>query len=382
MKYYIIAGEASGDFHGANLIKGLKKVDKEAGFRLWGGDLMEKEGDALVRNYRDLAFMGYVEVLLNIRKIKRNLDFCKEDIINYSPDLIILIDYPGFNLKIAQHANEHGIKVFYYISPKVWAWKEKRVKTIKKYVDRMFSILPFETEYYKKFGYHVEYEGNPVVDAVHQAEEEMMKRSEFLSANQIPDKPIIALIPGSRKQEIKYNLPVMLDMIPSYPDHQFLIACSPMINRNDYSRYIRGYDVKLLYNQTYPIMRYADAAIVTSGTATLEAGLLKVPQVVCYFGNPLGMVIAYFLVHIKFISLVNLILDKEAVKELVQYKLSRKSLKRELDKLLFDNHHRKILENDYDELHERVGLPGVSERVAKRMFELVNKHVVLKSKSL
>ena len=372
MRYYIIAGEASGDLHGSNLIKGLKKVDEEAEFRLWGGDLMEKEGGELVRNYRDLAFMGFVEVLLNIRKIKRNLDYCKADILNYSPDLIILIDYPGFNLKIAQHAKTHGIKVFYYISPKVWAWKEKRVKTIKICVDRMFSILPFEIEYYKKFEYQVEYEGNPVVDAVHQAEEEMMGRTEFLSGNHLSDKPIIALVPGSRKQEIKYNLPAMLDMIRLYPDHQFIIACSPMISHEDYSRYIQGFNVKLLYDQTYPIMKYADAAIVTSGTATLEAGLLKVPQVVCYFGNPLGMVIAFFLVNIRFISLVNLILNKEAVKELVQYKITRESLKRELDKLLFDDQHQKILENDYEELQLRVGSPGVSERVAKRMFGLLN----------
>jgi len=332
---------------------------------------MEKEGGELVRNYRDLAFMGFIEVLMNIKTIKKNLDFCKEDIVKYSPDLLILIDYPGFNLKIARHGKENEIKVFYYISPKVWAWKEKRVKAIKKYVDRMFSILPFEIEYYQKFEYTVDYEGNPVVDAVYQAEKDIEDRSTFLAKNKIPDKPIIALIPGSRKQEIKYNLPVMLELIQYYPDHQFLITCSPMVDEQYYTRYIKDHNVKLIYDQTYPIMKYADAAIVTSGTATLEAGLFKVPQVVCYFGNPLGMIIAYFLVNTKYISLVNLILDKEAVKELVQYKITRESLKRELDKLLFNDEHRVALRKNYNELHTRVGLPGVSERIAHRMYELL-----------
>jgi lipid-A-disaccharide synthase len=371
MKYYIIAGEASGDLHGSNLIKGLKKADKDARFRIWGGDLMEKEVGTLVRNYRELAFMGYVEVIRNIRTIKQHLDYCKRDILEYSPDLVILIDYPGFNLKIARFAKEHGLKVFYYISPKVWAWKEKRVKKIKQYVDRMFSILPFEIDYYKGFDYPVEYEGNPVVDAVAQAEEEMGDRNDFLGRNGLPEKPIIALVPGSRRQEIRYNLPVMLELIALYPDHQFLITCSQMIDRHEYEKYTGSYDVHLLYDQTYPVMKFAEAAIVTSGTATLEAALFKVPQVVCYFGNPLGMIIAYFLVHIKYISLVNLILDKEVVKELVQYKITRDSLKRELDKILFDDEHRKMLEKDYHELQSRVGHPGVSDRVANRMIDLL-----------
>ena len=371
MKYYIIAGEASGDLHGSNLIRGLKKKDNEAHFRLWGGALMEKEGGDLVRNYRDLAFMGYVEVIKNFKKIKRNLKFCKQDIISYSPDVLILIDYPGFNLRIAQFGKENGFKVFYYISPKVWAWKEKRVNKIVKYVDRMFSILPFEIDYYRKFQFKVEYEGNPVVDAISGAEKTMETRQRFFSLNQIPDKPVIALIPGSRKQEINYNLPVMLKIIKSYPDHQFLLACSDLIDSGYYSKFTGEYNVKLLYNQTYSIMKYADAALITSGTATLEAALLHLPQVVCYKANIVGMLIAFLLVNLKYISLVNLIMEREVVKELLQYKVSPASLKKELDKILYDKQARINMQNNYDELLTRVGEPGVSERVANRMFGLL-----------
>jgi lipid-A-disaccharide synthase len=371
MKYYIIAGEASGDLHGSNLIRGLQKSDQEAQFRLWGGDLMEQAGGKLVRNYRDLAFMGYIEVLRNIRVIKRNLDFCKHDIIQYSPDVLILIDYPGFNLKIAQFGKEHGFRVFYYISPKVWAWKEGRVKKIKRYVDRMFSILPFEVEYYKKFQMPVEYQGNPVLDAVTRAEQEMENREAFLAKNQLPDKPIIGLIPGSRKQEIKYNLPVMLQTIHSYPGYQFLITCSPMIDRDYYLKLTGGYEVQLIYGQTYSVMKYAEAALITSGTATLEAAQLRVPQVVCYRANLIGMLIAYFLVKVSHISLVNLIMEEEVVKELVQYKLTPTSLKTELDRLLNDRQYRQTMLDNYEQLHDRIGPPGVSERIAARMVDIL-----------
>jgi lipid-A-disaccharide synthase len=371
MKYYIIAGEASGDLHGSNLIRGLQKSDQEAQFRLWGGDLMEQAGGKLVRNYRDLAFMGYIEVLRNIRVIKRNLDFCKADIINYSPDVLILIDYPGFNLKIAQFGKEHGNRVFYYISPKVWAWKEGRVKKIKRYVDRMFSILPFEVEYYKRFQMQVEYQGNPVLDAVTRAKQEMESREAFLAKNQLPDKPIIGFIPGSRKQEIEYNLPVMLQTIRSYPGHQFLIACSPMIDRGYYLKLTGGYDVRLIYGQTYSVMKHAEAALITSGTATLEAALLRVPQVVCYRANLVGMLIAYFLVKVNYISLVNLIMREGVVKELVQYKLTPASLKTELDRILNDRQYRQTMLDNYDQLYDRIGPPGVSERVAARMVDIL-----------
>ncbi len=371
MKYYIIAGEASGDLHGSNLIRGLKKSDPEAQFRLWGGDLMQQEGGKLVQNYRDLAFMGYVEVLKNIRTIKQNLDFCKQDIINYAPDILILIDYPGFNLKIAQFGKEHNIRVFYYISPKVWAWKEGRVKKIKRYVDRMFSILPFEVEYYNTFHIEVEYRGNPVLDAVTRAEEGMGNRESFLAKNQLPDKPIIGLIPGSRIQEIKYNLPVMLQTIRSFPGYQFIITCSHLIEEDYYSKFTAGYDVHLTFGQTYSVMKYAEAVVVTSGTATLEAALLKVPQVVCYRANLVSMLIVYFLVKVKHISLVNLIMEEEVVKELLQYKLTHASLKSELYKLLNDRQYRnKMLEN-YSRLADRIGPPGVSERVAERMVDLL-----------
>ncbi len=371
MKYYIIAGEASGDLHGSNLIRGLKKSDNEAQFRLWGGDLMEQEGGKLVRNYRDLAFMGYVEVVKNIRAIKQNLDFCKRDIINYSPDVLILIDYPGFNLKIAQFGKEHGIRVFYYISPKVWAWKEGRVKRIKRYVDRMFSILPFEVEYYKTFHMEVEYHGNPVLDAVTRAEEKMGNRETFLLQNQLPDKPIIGLIPGSRKQEINYNLPVMLKTIRSFPGYQFIIACSSLIERDYYLKYTAEYDLPLIFGQTYSVMKNAEVTLITSGTATLEAALLRVPQVVCYRANLISMLIAYLLVKVKHISLVNLIMDDEVVRELLQYKLTRASLISEMEKLINDrNYRQKMLEN-YSQLYDRIGPPGVSERIAARMIDLL-----------
>lgn len=371
MKYYIIAGEASGDLHGSNLIRGLKKSDSKAQFRLWGGDLMEQEGGTLVRNYRDLAFMGYVEVLRNIRVIKRSLDYCKRDIVNYSPDLLILIDYPGFNLQIAKHASEQGFRVFYYISPKVWAWKEGRVKKIKQYVDRMFSILPFEVEYYKKFQVDVEYFGNPVLDAVTWAEAGMDRREDFLRKNRLREKPIVGLIPGSRKQEIKYNLPIMLHMTRLYPTYQFVIACSPLIERDYYLKFAEEYDVQLLYGKTYSIMKHAEAALVTSGTATLEAALLRAPQVVCYKANLISMLIAYFLVKVHHISLVNLIMKKEVVKELVQYKLTPASLKAELDRILHDQHYRQAMLENYDQLFERIGPPGVSERIAARMVDLL-----------
>ena len=303
--------------------------------------------------------------------IKQNLDYCKRDIINYSPDVVILIDYPGFNLKIAQFASEEGCKVFYYISPKVWAWKEGRVKRIKQSVDRMFAILPFEIEYYKTFQMDVEYQGNPVLDAVTDAEAEMDSRELFLAKHHLPDKPIIGLIPGSRKQELKYNLPIMLKMIRLYPDYQFLIACSPLIERDYYLKFTEEYDVQLVYGKTYSIMKHAEAALITSGTATLEAALLRVPQVVCYRANLLGMLIAYFLVKVHHISLVNLIMKEEVVKELVQYKLNPVSLRTELDKLIHDRQYRQTMLSKYDQLYERIGPPGVSERIAARMVGLL-----------
>ncbi|UCG28703.1 MAG: lipid-A-disaccharide synthase [Bacteroidales bacterium] len=371
MKYYIIAGEASGDLHGSNLMKGLKKSDHEAMFRFWGGDLMRSEGEDLVRHYRDLAFMGFIEVIRNIGTVKRNLDYCKKDILNYSPDLLILIDYPGFNLRMAQFASGKGIKVFYYISPKVWAWRESRVKKIRKYVDRMFVILPFEVDFYGRYDYNVEYHGNPVVDAVDQATRNMVSRNTFLAENNLPDKPVIGLLPGSRRQEIRYMLPIMLEVTNYYPDHQFLVACSPTVDTEFYRGFTKEYDVTLLVDKTYTILRHSEAALVTSGTATLEAALLNVPEVVCYKGNPVSYFIADRIVNITFISLVNLIMDDEVVRELLQSELVVANLKTELDKILFDKTYRKIMLLRFDELKKRLGQPGVSERIAGRMVALL-----------
>src|SRR5579871_6480153 len=335
MRYYIIAGEASGDLHGSNLIKEIKKLDADATIRCWGGDMMQQAGAELVKHYRDLAFMGFIEVVKNLPTIFQNLKFCKEDILQFKPDALILIDYPGFNLRIAKWAKQNGLKIIYYISPQVWAWKENRVKMIRECVDKMLVILPFEKDFYKKWNYEVEYVGHPLVEVI-----DNYHASQPIAAG----KPIIALLPGSRKQEILKKLPIMLEVSRSFPDHQFIVAKAPGQDDDFYELLLQPYPaVSAVTGQTYALLSQAVAACVTSGTATLETALFGVPEVVCYKGNALSYHIARRLVKVKYISLVNLIMDKEVVKELIQDDLTVENLRRELDGLLNDPDRRQRL---------------------------------------
>ncbi len=352
MRYYIIAGEASGDLHGSNLIKELRKKDEQAIIHCWGGDLMEKAGGKLVKHYRDLAFMGFVEVLKNLRTIFRNLDFCKKDILEFNPDTIILIDYPGFNIRIAEWAKKMGIKTIYYISPQVWAWKENRVKIIKRCVDMMLVILPFEKEFYHKWQYEVEYVGHPLIEVIKESKEKGV-------ANRIDDKPIVALLPGSRKQEILKKLPVMLEMSRIFPDHQFVVAQAPGLEEEFYSSVLKPYPgVKAVKGKTYELLKQAKAALVTSGTATLETALFEVPQVVCYKGSPISYMIAKRVIKVKYIALVNLIMNKPVVKELIQDELSVKNLQQELSAILFDKSKIDSIKTDYRQLWDLLSKGG------------------------
>lgn len=361
MNYYIISGEASGDLHASNLMKELKILDIDAHFRCWGGDLMKAQGGVLVKHYRDLAFMGFTEVLMNIRTIFKNIDLCKKDILEHKPDVLILVDYPGFNLRIAEFAKENNIRVFYYISPQIWAWKQSRVHKIKKVVDRMFVILPFEKEFYQRFNYHVDFVGHPLLDAVSNYASE--KQSLPLDS----DKPVIALLPGSRKQEIATMLPLMLSIKDSYPDYQFVIAGAPSQTKDYYRSFLGTVNIPVVFNQTYQLLQRSEAALVTSGTATLETALFGVPEVVCYKGGAISYAIAKQLIKVKYISLVNLIMDKEIVKELIQNELNETNLKTELNKLLQKDTRSKLL-SDYAELKEKLGGSGASAKAAGLMF--------------
>lgn len=367
MKYYIIAGEASGDLHGSNLIKEIKKLDTNAAIRCWGGDKMQAAGGDLVKHYRDLAFMGFTEVLMNLRTIFRNLAFCKEDILQNKPDTIILIDYPGFNLRIARWAKEQNLKVIYYISPQVWAWKEGRVKMMKESIDKMLVILPFEKDYFKnKWNWEVEYVGHPLVEEIES------QKSEIRSQN-LSDKPIVALLPGSRKQEILKKLPVMLEVSKSFPDHQFVVAKAPGVEESFYDELLSPYsNVSYVSNQTYSLLTQAVAALVTSGTATLETALFAVPEVVCYKGSPISYQIAKRVIKVKYISLVNLIMDKLVVKELIQKELTVENLKKELRELLFNEERKKQLQIDYADLKNLLSEGGhASAKAAKSIIHFL-----------
>jgi lipid-A-disaccharide synthase len=366
MKYYIIAGEASGDLHASNLMRELKKRDNSAEFRCWGGDLMTAQGAHLVKHYRDLAFMGFTEVVMNLRTILKNIEICKNDLLEHKPDVLILVDYPGFNLRIADFAKKNGIKVFYYISPQIWAWKQSRVHKIKKIVDRMFVILPFEKDFYGKFDYNVDFVGHPLLDAV--AGQTLHTSDWKISTS----KPIIALLPGSRKQEISTMLPLFLSIKKHYPDHQFIIAGAPSQGKEFYQTFIKDNDVMIVYNQTYQLLKHSEAALVTSGTATLETALFGVPEVVCYKGGAISYLIARQLIKVKYISLVNLIMDKEIVKELIQNELNEKNLKTELDKLL-ETSSRKRLLDDYAILKGKLGGEGASAKAAELMLSYLQK---------
>lgn len=372
MKYYIIAGEASGDLHGSNLMKGIKKVDPAAEFRFWGGEKMLAVGGEMVKDYREGNFMGFLEVVINLRKILRNIRFCKTDIEEYKPDVLILIDYPGFNLKVARFAKSINLKVFYYISPKIWAWKESRIKTIKAYVDKMFVIFPFEEEFYKKFDYPVIFRGNPLIDEIEAYKKNVESWDEFKVKNKLDERPVIALLPGSRKQEIDKTLAIMKSIQNRYESYQFVIAAATSIEDAYYSKYIDS-NTKIVFQQTYTLFHYAFAAIVTSGTATLEAALFDVPQVVGYRAGKISYFIGKILVKVKYISLVNLIMNKEVVKELIQSEMNSKKLSKEMDLLIDNNEYRAKILKDYSELRRVLGGKGTSVKVAEEMVRQMKK---------
>jgi len=368
LKYYIIAGEASGDLHGSNLMKAILNIAPDSDFRYWGGDDMQAVGGTLVKHYRDLAFMGFAEVIMNLGTILSNLKFCKKDITTYNPDIIILIDYPGFNLRIAEFAKKQNIKVVYYISPQIWAWKKNRVFKIKKVVDKMLVILPFEEEFYAKYNVEVDFVGHPLLDAI-ENKKSITKKS-FIADNKLSNKPIIALLPGSRKQEVAEMLNTMLLLIPDYPDYQFIIAGVSTLKINYYNNIIGNKKAKLLFNNTNNIIEHAEAALVTSGTATLETALIGTPEVVCYKGNRISYEIAKRIIDIEYISLVNLIMNKEVVVELIQSNFNYKTLKNSLNDILFDNIKRNQILDDYKELKSKLGNKGASMRAAEIITEL------------
>lgn len=377
MKYYLIVGEASGDLHASNLMKSIKAVDKDAEFRFFGGDLMSAVGGTRVKHYRELAYMGFIPVLMHLRTIFTNMSFCKKDVEQWAPDALILVDYPGFNLSIAKHIHKNTkIPVYYYISPKIWAWKEHRIKNIKRDVDELFSILPFEIDFFeKKHNYRINYVGNPCVDAVDAFKrEKAVSRAEFLEQNALSDKPIVALLAGSRKQEIKANLPVMIEAMKEYPGYQPVIAGAPGIDKDFYAPYIDA-GAKIVFGRTYDILNNSHAALVTSGTATLEAALFNVPQVVCY-ATPLARIYSWLKKHflkVKYVSLVNLIADREVVRELVAADMKLHNVKQELGKLLpVDSKERTAMLNEYSRMMEILGKPGASQRAAEKMVSFLN----------
>ena len=367
MKYYLIAGEASGDLHGANLMRALQQIDPKAKFRFWGGDRMEAVGGKLVKHYRDLAFMGFWEVVTNLRTILRNIDFCKRDITQFQPDVLIFIDYPGFNMRIAKWAKQRGIPTHYYISPQIWAWKENRIKAIKRDVDAMYVILPFEKDFYEgKHGYPVHFVGHPLLDAI--AARKEVSEEVFKKENGLDQRPIIALLPGSRKQEIAKMLSVMLSVVGSYHEYQFVIAGAPSQEYDFYKQFIKEENVHFVSGKTYDLLAHSYAALVTSGTATLETALLNVPEVVCYRGNWISYQIAKRVISLKYISLVNLIMDAQVVTELIQFDLNTRNLKAELNKLLNADYREKLLK-DYEALREKLGNEGASERTAQAIYD-------------
>jgi len=369
VKYYIIAGEASGDLHAANLMKAIVAEDPQADFRFWGGDLMKKVGGTLVKHYRDLAFMGFLEVLMNLRTITKNLAFCKKDIARFAPDVIIYIDYPGFNMRIAKWARQEGYKNHYYISPQIWAWKEGRIKAIKKDVDEMYVILPFEKAFYEeKHNFPVHFVGHPLIDEI--SARTPVVPENFRKEHQLDDRPIIALLPGSRKQEIQKMLEIMLSITSDFPDHQFVIAGAPSQDLEFYEPFLKKNRIHIVMNQTYNLLDVAHAALVTSGTATLETALFKVPEVVCYKGGRISYEIAKRVINLDYISLVNLIMDKEVVKELIQTEFNTKTLKKALTEIL-EEEKRKALFDEYYKLEQKLGGVGASANTAKLIVNAI-----------
>ena len=363
MKYYIIAGEASGDLHGSNLIKEIIKLDGEAVIRCWGGNLMKEAGGELVKHYKGLAFMGFLEVVQNLPVILNNIKFCKKDIAAFQPHILVLIDYPGFNLRIAKWAKAQGLKIIYYISPQVWAWKEGRVKLIKKVVDKMLVILPFEKEFYQtKWNYKVEYIGHPLVEVINEFIENNKPKTTF-------KKPVIALLPGSRRQEVAVKLPIMLEATTSFPQYQFVVAKATSLDDSFYKELLKNYvNVFAAKNDTYNILAQSKAALVTSGTATLETALFNVPQVVCYKGSAISYQIAKRLIRIKYISLVNLIMHREVIKELIQQNLTVENLVRELDLILTNEERVAAIKKDYQELKKLLQQDGSASKKAAKLI--------------
>ncbi|WP_394759462.1 lipid-A-disaccharide synthase [Flavobacterium sp.] len=363
MRYYIIAGEASGDLHGSNLMKGIYKEDSQVEIRFWGGDLMQQTGGTLVKHYRDLSFMGFLEVVLNLKTILNNIKICKADILSFKPDAIIFIDYPGFNMRIAKWSKKLGIRNHYYISPQIWAWKENRIKAIKSDVDKMYVILPFEKDFYeKKHNFPVEFVGHPLIDAINNRQK--TDANQFKKENNLDERPIIALLPGSRKQEIEKMLSEMLSVVKDFPDYQFVIAGAPSQEYSFYEQFLTNDQVHFISNKTYDLLSVSYAALVTSGTATLETALFKVPEVVLYKGSWASYQIAKRIVTLKYISLVNLIMDKEVVTELIQDNCNTKMIKAELEKILNTSYRKSLLEN-YTLLEQKLGGAGASDKTAR-----------------
>ena len=378
MKYYLIVGEASGDLHASNLMRALKELDSEASFRFFGGDLMSAVGGTRVKHYKELAYMGFIPVLLHLRTIFKNMDYCKQDIVDWQPDVVILVDYPGFNLKIAEYLKKNtAIPIYYYISPKIWAWKEYRIKNIKRDIDELFSILPFEVDFFKGHQYPVHYVGNPCVDAVEAyRKDDAESFGDFVASNSLSDKPIVALLAGSRKQEIKDNLPMMLEAAKPFVDkYQLVLAGAPGIDPVYYQRYVgKDMSVKIVFGQTYRLLQKAKAALVTSGTATLETALFRVPQTVCYY-TPVGKLISFLRRHIlkvKYISLVNLVANKEVVRELVADSMTVANVRSELNALLNDEGYRGQMQKEYDRMIKILGPAGASHQAASKMIELLS----------
>lgn len=374
MKYYLIAGEASGDLHASQLMKALKEADPAASFRFFGGDLMKAQGGTCVMHYKELAYMGFIPVLLHLRTILAGMKQCREDIMQWQPDVLILVDYPGFNLKIASFVHSQtDIPVFYYISPKIWAWKEHRIKNIRRDIDALFSILPFEKEFFEgKHHYPIHYVGNPTVDEVDAyLQQDKESTAGFLTRHGLEQKPIVALLAGSRKQEIKDNLPLMLRAVARFPQVQGVLACAPGIDADFYRQFVQGSKVHLVYGETYGLLRHATAALVTSGTATLETALFQVPQAVCYY-TPLGRFVSFLkrhLLHVSYISLVNLIANREVVQELVAHRMTEENVSAELHRLLHDAAYRQTMLQGYEEMAQRLGQPGTARRAAVAMLE-------------
>lgn len=373
MKYYLIAGEPSGDLHGANLIEGLKKADPEAGFRFWGGDRMAEAGGRgnLRKHYRETSFFGIVQVLRNLGTIRRQMRECQADVAAFAPDVLILVDYPGFNMKMARWAKEHGIRTYYYIAPKVWAWREWRVKAIRKYVDRLFIIFPFERDYFPRKGIRPIFEGNPLVDALEARRATLPSPEEFRRRHGLDERPIVALVAGSRRGEIRDNLPLMVRLARRFPDRQFVVAGVPWLERALYEECLAGSGIRYVSDRTYETLAAAEAAVVTSGTATLETALLGVPEVVVYRTLRFQVWLQPYVLNVRWVSLVNLNLGREAVAEIIQSDLSVDRAERELRAIVAGGAERDRMLADFEELRTVIGGPGASERFARRMVELL-----------